>query len=182
MNVKIGCLFLLLNVSHLPLATAYETALLQRPIKVKVEVLDEPCDIAPGDELISIDYGTIVDKYLYINTRTIGEKFQIKLIDCDISISDRVAISFSGLENNKLPGMLSVIPKSGQGDVGIGIGFETESGEFIPLSDEKQYKLNEGDNSFTFNTFVQAEIDRLVARSIRLGEFESSAIFHLNYD
>ncbi|MEQ4692065.1 fimbrial protein [Providencia manganoxydans] len=182
MNIKIGSLLLLLIVSDISFAADDGIAYLQQEIKVKVEVLDEPCDIAPGDELINIDYGTIVDKYLYINTRTIGEKFKINLIDCDISISDRVAISFSGIENSKLPGMLSVIPMSGQGDVGIGIGFETESGEFIPLSDEKQYKLNEGDNSFTFNTFVQAEIDRLIARTIKLGEFESSAIFHLNYD
>ncbi|MBD8216994.1 type 1 fimbrial protein, partial [Erwinia persicina] len=30
----------------------------------------EPCVIPPGDETVVLDFDTVIDKYLYLNTRT----------------------------------------------------------------------------------------------------------------
>ncbi len=33
-------------------------------------LIEDACDVYPGDESIELDFGTIVDKYLYLNTQT----------------------------------------------------------------------------------------------------------------
>lgn len=43
----------------------------------------EPCVIQPGDEDIPLDFGTIVDKYLYLNTRSHSQTFALHLTECD---------------------------------------------------------------------------------------------------
>ncbi len=54
----------------------------------------EPCTIRPGDDAISLNFGTVVDKYLYSNQRTPGKQFQIHLVDCDISLGTTASIIF----------------------------------------------------------------------------------------
>jgi P pilus assembly protein, pilin FimA len=68
----------------------------------------EPCVIQPGDEDIQLDFGTIVDKYLYLNTRTHSQSFALHLTECDLSLGNTVAITFTGTENAKLPGLLAL--------------------------------------------------------------------------
>lgn len=68
----------------------------------------EPCVIPPGEEEIQLDFGTIVDKYLYLNIRTHSQSFALHLAECDLSLGNTVSITFSGTENAKLPGLLAL--------------------------------------------------------------------------
>ncbi|CNI01142.1 fimbrial protein [Yersinia pekkanenii] len=138
----------------------------------------EPCNIRPGSEAITLDFGSIVDKYLYSNQRTLGKQFQIHLIDCDISLGNIAKIMFTGSNNLKLPGLLAV----SDNDMGIGIGIETLAGKALPLDqDSEDIVLNADNNTITLKAYVQGEPDAITQRTIKHGEFNAVATFKLQY-
>lgn len=49
------------------------------------------------DKEIALDFGTIIDKYLYLDTRTPGQKFEIRLAECDISQAKGITIGLKTL-------------------------------------------------------------------------------------
>ncbi|MDI3206654.1 fimbrial protein [Pseudomonas shahriarae] len=57
---------------------------------------------------MTLDFGTVTDKYLYINQRTPGQTFEIRLTECDASLGKTVKVAFSGIENPNLSGLLAV--------------------------------------------------------------------------
>lgn len=53
----------------------------------------EPCELDPNTTDITLDFGTVIDKYLYLNTRTHSQPFAINLIECDISLGKEVVMT-----------------------------------------------------------------------------------------
>lgn len=143
-------------------------------------LVTEPCVIAPGDETIELDFGSIVDKYLYLNQRTHGQEFKLHLSECDMSLGDTVDIIFSGIESIKLPGLLAVNNDSTA--TGIAIGFETLDGKSLPLNKAVgNYILHEGENVISLKAFVKGEPSALNARTIKKGAFNARTFFVLEY-
>ncbi len=141
----------------------------------------EPCLIAPGDEQIDLNFGTVIDQYLYLNTRTRGQEFIIRLTSCDLSIGKTVKVTFSGPENMNLPGLLAI--DSGSQAYGIAIGLENEEGQFLPLNKKgKNHLLASGTNTITIRAYVQGEPDAIKNRHIERGPFSAIATFGLEYE
>ncbi|HEF8774091.1 MULTISPECIES: fimbrial protein [Providencia] len=150
-------------------------------VRVRGELIAEPCVIRPGDEEIEVDFGTIVDKYLYINTRSHIESYVIHLEDCDTSIFNTVDVTFVGNENPNLPGLLALDSNSVATRVGIAILDESEN--IIEINTPTPaYKLNNGNNELRFKAYVEAELDAIKSKSIGLGAFTATATFKLFYD
>ncbi|HEJ8043602.1 TPA: type 1 fimbrial protein [Serratia marcescens] len=141
----------------------------------------EPCVIPPGDEEITLDFGTIIDKYLYLNTRTLGQAFQIHLEECDLTLGKTVSVTFTGPENQALPGLLAI--DGGSEAKGIAIGLETPPAQPLPLNQasDKSFLL-EGSNIIALKAYVQGEPDALRDHSIERGPFNAVATFHLEYE
>lgn len=138
----------------------------------------EPCTIRPGDEAISLNFGTVVDKYLYSNQRTLGKQFQIHLVDCDISLGTTANIMFTGHDSVNLPGLLAVDGS----DVGIAIGLETLAGKPLYLNQSSDdIALDTGNNIITLKAYVRGEPDAITQRTIKRGEFNAVATFNLQY-
>ena len=138
----------------------------------------EPCTIRPGDEAISLNFGTVVDKYLYSNQRTLGKQFQIHLVDCDISLGTTANIMFTGHDSVNLPGLLAVDGS----DVGIAIGLETLAGKSLYLNQSSDdIALDTGNNIITLKAYVRGEPDAITQRTIKRGEFNAVATFNLQY-
>lgn len=138
----------------------------------------EPCTILPGDDAISLSFGTVVDKYLYSNQRTLGKQFQIHLINCDISLGTTANIMFTGNDSVSLPGLLAV----NGSDVGIAIGLETLAGKPLYLNQlSDDIALNTGNNIITLKAYVRGEPDAIAQRTIKRGEFNAVATFNLQY-
>lgn len=138
----------------------------------------EPCTIRPGDNAISLNFGTVVDKYLYSNQRTLGKQFQIHLINCDISLGTTANIMFTGNDSVSLPGLLAV----NGSDVGIAIGLETLAGKPLYLNQlSDDIALNTGNNIITLKAYVRGEPDAIAQRTIKRGEFNAVATFNLQY-
>lgn len=139
-----------------------------------------PCKIGAGDEALTVAFDTIVDKYLYINTRTDGQKFSLNLTDCDISTAKNVKLTFQGKENPNLKGLLAV-----DGVKGVGIGLETTEKTPVSLPVNQQGPdnlLSTGTTVLTFNAYVQGEPQAITAKTITLGSFNAESIFILEYE
>ncbi|MGE4802729.1 fimbrial protein [Yersinia hibernica] len=138
----------------------------------------EPCTIRPGDEAISLNFGTIIDKYLYSNQRTSGKQFQIHLVDCDISLGTTANIMFTGNDSVNLPGLLAV----DESDAGIAIGLETIAGKPLYLNQSSDdIALDTGNNIITLKAYVRGEPEAISQRTIKRGEFNAVATFNLQY-
>lgn len=144
-------------------------------------LVSEPCEIAPGDEQIALDFGTVIDKYLYLNTRTHSQPFDIRLAECDLSLGKMVKVTFSGNENPNLPGLLAL--EAGSQANGIGIGMENQDGKPLPLNKQVPgYGLVSGNNTLTFRAYVQGEPQALTDKTIERGPFNAIVTFHLEYE
>lgn len=141
----------------------------------------EPCVIPPGEEAIKLDFGTVIDKYLYLNQRTQGQLFRLHLTECDVNLGNTLKVTFSGMESPALPGMLALDGASQAS--GIAIGLETAYGKALPLNKSgKGYPLLGGDNVIELKAFVQGAPDALASQSIEKGPFSAVATFSLEYE
>ena len=144
-------------------------------------LLAEPCVIPPGDETVVLDFDTVIDKYLYLNTRTPGQPFTLHLAQCDLSLGKTVRVTFSGTESTALPGLLALNGASQAS--GIAIGMETPQGEPLPINQQgKAQALVSGDNILTAQAYVQGETDALKHKTIERGPFSAVATFSLEYE
>ncbi|CAI1244613.1 TPA: fimbrial protein [Serratia fonticola] len=150
-------------------------------VRLHGALVAEPCVIAPGDESVKLEFGTVIDKYLYANERTHGQVFAIRLTECDLSLGKTVKVTFSGTENPSLKGLLAI--DGGSQASGIAIGMETPEGQKLPLNKiGPGYRLDEGSNTLRVQAYVQGEPEAIAKRSIERGPFSAIATFNLEYE
>lgn len=143
-------------------------------------LVDKPCFIRPGDELINLDFEEVIDKYLYRYKRTPSRSLKIHLEDCDISVFKEVKVSFQGTENTSLPGLLRLDPASAAS--GIAIGIEDTDGSALSINKPAPAKkLQAGDMVLAFQAYVQGEPNAIINKRIGHGQFTATATFVLNY-
>lgn len=144
-------------------------------------LVDEPCNVSPDDTDIHLDFGTIVDEYLYLNTRTHSQPFTIHLIDCDIDTwpgDGTVTVRFEGAEDIVLPGYLAMSDTS----IGAAVGIEEGDGTFLGLGKvSSPIQLADGTVGLNFRAFVEGEPQAIQSRTIKLGDFSATATFFLDY-
>lgn len=139
----------------------------------------DPCELDPNTANITLDFGTVIDKYLYLNTRTHSQPFTINLIGCDTSLGDQVVMTFKGTESSELPGLLALSSGSASG---IAIGMELPDGTPLPFNKPApQQQLHDGTTSLTFMGYVQGEPSALQGHSINRGNFTATATFEMDY-
>ncbi|MEG5552312.1 fimbrial protein [Enterobacter wuhouensis] len=141
----------------------------------------EPCIIPPGEEEIALDFGAIVDKYIYRNTRTPGQVLSIHLTQCDLSLGKTVSVTLTGIESRALPGLLAI--DTGSGATGVVIGLETLEGKPVPLNQEmEKINLKTGSNEIVLQAFIQGEPAAITSQNITLGPFTATTTFSVNYE
>ncbi len=141
----------------------------------------EPCVIPPGQEEIELNFGSVVDKYLYLNQRTPGVPFEIQLAECDLSLGKTVTVTFSGGESAALPGLLA--PVQGSQAAGIAIGLESPAGDALPVNRPSgKMSLASGGNNIRLQAYVRGEPDAIVNKKLVRGEFNAAATFTLEYE
>ncbi|MFK8256357.1 fimbrial protein [Erwinia sp. AnSW2-5] len=141
----------------------------------------EPCVVQPGDEDIHLDFSSVIDKMLYQNSRTPGQSFAIHLQGCDLSLGNMVAVTFHGVENSILPGLLA-IDSSSQAK-GIAVGLETAEAKALPLNaTSNKYRLQKGSNVIALKAYVQGEPEAIASQKIERGSFSATATFNLEYE
>lgn len=165
------------NILLIPLQAQSET------VQFDGTLVEDACEVYPGDENIELDFGTVIDKFLYLNVRTQSQSFTIRLINCDLVLGREVKVTFTGTESVTLPGLLAINP--GSLASGIAIGLETEDGIPIELNKSRDYiqQLHTGDgNNLNLKAYVQGEPNALLTKTIERGSFEATTTFMLEYE
>ncbi|NNA54015.1 fimbrial protein [Pseudomonas lactis] len=144
-------------------------------------LVNEPCVLAPEDEMVELDFKSIIDKELYLNGRTRGRPITLRLQNCQLGIGkSKVNITFSGPESIDPPGLLVLQSADLQG---VLVGLETTGGKHLSLN--KAHDMGvfvEGSHSINFNAYLQVEPRALADRSIGLGAFNAALNFTLSYE
>lgn len=147
----------------------------------KGTLVNEPCTVDPNDTDIQLDFGTIIDEYLYLNTRTHSQPFTIHLQDCDIDNwpgEGTVTVHFDGAEDAALPGYLAMSDTT----IGAAVGLEQGDGTFLPLrKTSAPIQLSDGSVALNFKAFVEGEPQAITNKTIKLGDFSATATFFLDY-
>lgn len=139
----------------------------------------EPCVLDPETETVELDFGTIVDKYLYINERIHSQPFTIRLLECDLSLGETVSLTFSGTADSELTDMLAVTGTAS----GIAIGLETLDGTALAFnSATPNFSLSAGTTNLTLKGYVRGKPSAIQHHAIVKGEFNATANFTLNYE
>nr|WP_261262425.1 fimbrial protein [Serratia fonticola] len=150
-------------------------------VRLHGALVAEPCRILSGEENLRLEFGTVIDKYLYLNQRTRGQLLELYLADCDLSLGNTVRITFNGTENLHLPGLLAIDANSQA--TGIAIGLETLEGKALPINQSgPKYSLVTESNVITLKAYVQGEPEALENNTIGLGTFSAVATFNLEYE
>ncbi|EML7933734.1 MULTISPECIES: fimbrial protein [Providencia] len=167
-------------LGHLGLMSGFALA---DDVRFDGTLVEDACEVYPGDESIELDFGTVVDKYLYLNTRTHSQPFTIRLINCDLVLGKEVQVTFTGIESKTLPGLLALDTASQA--KGIAVGLETIGGVPIKLNKAKDYlqALHAGNgNNLKLQAYIQGEPTALQAQNIVLGKFVATSTFMLEYE
>jgi len=139
----------------------------------------EPCVIPPGQETVVLNFGSVVDKYLYQNLRSPGVQFEIILAECDLSVGKTVRMTLNGTESLALPGLLAPSSQAG----GIAIGLETPEGQMLPINHSgEKFILADGTNGIRLLAYVRGEPEAIANRTIGHGTFSAVATFSLEYE
>jgi type 1 fimbria pilin len=152
-------------------------------LKFSGELVRQPCILSPGDESIPLDFGVIIDKYLYAHERVRSETITIHLQNCDTSLAKMIRVSFSGAGNDALPGYLSV--SSGDTESGLAIGLEkADDGAPININNgtNMDIEINPGAMDIKFNAFVRGEPKAIANKTISTGVFNAILNFSLIYE
>ncbi|XTZ40645.1 fimbrial protein [Salmonella enterica] len=148
-------------------------------LKFDGTLVDDPCQLDPNTTDITLDFGTVIDKYLYLNTRTHSQPFTLRLQGCDTTLGNQVEITFKGTESNELPGLLTLSQSSASG---IAIGMEMADGTSIPFNKTlPAFALTNGVSTITLQSYVQGEPSAITNHNIGRGTFKAVATFELNY-
>lgn len=157
-------------------ATAPDVSVLYRG-----NLVAEPCTLLPEDESIAVEFGTVIDKYLYLNTRTHSKPFQLHLMDCDTSLGKTVKMTFIGTESVALPGLLAL--DGGSEAKGIAIGLESQDGQAIALNQQSRgHEITDENNIITLQAYIKGEPEAIKNKAIERGMFTAVAAFALEYE
>ncbi|QGH61588.1 fimbrial protein [Serratia proteamaculans] len=139
----------------------------------------DPCVLDPKTTDIELDFGTVIDKYLYLNTRTHSRPFTLNLLECDTQLGSSVVMTFKGTESKELPGLLAL---TGGSATGVAIGMELDDGRLLPFNKATPgLVLQDGVTALRFKGYVQGEPTALKNHSIGRGDFTAVATFEIEY-
>ncbi|WPU21980.1 fimbrial protein [Cedecea neteri] len=139
----------------------------------------DPCMLDPKTTDIQLDFGEVVDRYLYLNTRTHSQPFTINLIECDTRLGNSVLMTFKGTESSELPGLLALSTGPASG---IAIGMELDDGTPLPFNKATpKFALQDNSTALRFRGYVQGEPTAIKNHGIGRGNFTAVATFEIEY-
>lgn len=170
------------SLGMLLLTGCVSNALAQDNLYFHGRLIAKPCVIAPGDDLIELDFGPVFDRELYVNQRTHSKLFTINLTKCNTALATTVGVSFQGISNPFMTEKLALDITSQAS--GIAIGIEDEKGEIISINQDgsRRYAVQDGTTNIRFRAYVEAEPDARANSNIVRGPFSASMTFKLDYE
>ncbi|WDZ51802.1 fimbrial protein [Acinetobacter vivianii] len=137
------------------------------------------CTLHPDDRAIQIDFLDLGTHSLYLYGGTADQRFDIRLLNCNVNVASDVQVTFQGTPNNTIPGALALDASSQA--AGFAIVLKDAAKQQLNLGDMSSSPIVGADTTLEFYRRVQVEPDALVNRGIVPGVFTASATFELFY-
>ncbi|WP_230354406.1 fimbrial protein [Lelliottia sp. WAP21] len=142
-------------------------------VNFKGTVVDAPCSIAPESVDQTIDFGQISKSQLAaVNGMSVQMPVNIKLVNCDNSTLQTVAITFTGATASTAPTELLTSGPTNTAVVMNGYGSDVAWGTEVSGID-----LSSADTTLQFNAWVKQKSGGVVAE----GDFQAVTNFTLAY-
>lgn len=136
------------------------------------------CTLDPDSTDIVVEFGTVVNRDLYNNTRTAGYPFNIHLVDCDPAVSATAELTFTGTADSELPALLSITGTA----TGVAVGLELPDGTSVPLNKPSPgFTLIQGSNLLQMAGYVEVKPTAQASQGIVEGDFTAVATFVMSY-
>ncbi|MBO2006675.1 type 1 fimbrial protein [Serratia marcescens] len=119
----------------------------------------------------------VIDKYLYMHSRTPAKPFSLTLQDCDVSVGKTVKLTFSGTRKRRLA------RPAGFGwrqRASIALGIAT-AGKPVVNKPGQGYALVNGTNSLQLQVYIERR-EAIAQKKISLGAFSAVTTFGLEYE
>ena len=159
----------------------WNAAAAENNVKFSGTLVALPCTIPDSDRTIQVHMGTVNAHDLYLHQDMPRVPFTLHLEDCDPTVDATVSVAFTGTEDipGKLPGYLAMDGSA----PGIAIGLENSNGEQIKVNHATPpLPLLAGNNELNFRAFIAGEPEAVKSRSIRTGDFSTTATLKIFYE
>ncbi|WP_449567272.1 fimbrial protein [Lelliottia nimipressuralis] len=178
MSMRLRPLLVLLPTGLAILMLTSSVRALENNLHISGRLVNEPCELDPNTSTLTADFKEVFQKDLYLNGRTPGVPFTIRLMNCDLSLGTQVQFTFAGTESLVLPGYLATTGAA----QGIAIGIEDAAGVSQPVNKlTPAMTLGNDGFSLTLFGFVVGEPDALKDKTIVPGDFAATATFEASY-
>lgn len=137
------------------------------------------CTLHPNDNLIQIDFADLGTRDLYLQGGTADQRFDLRLLNCNVSVANNVLITFQGTSNSTIPGALAL--DAGSQAAGFAIALKDAARKPLKLGDTHSSPIVGTNTTLVFYQHVQVEPDALVNNGIVPGAFTANATFALFY-
>ncbi|WP_455428397.1 fimbrial protein [Dryocola sp. LX212] len=159
-------------------AAASETTVSGGTINFEGQVVDAACSVSAGSANQTVTMGQVRSAKLDTVGATSGQKtaFTIDLEDCDTTVSQNAAVTFTGQEDSTQPGVLANTAGSGAA-TNVALQLYGPDGNTLDLTQESSaVTLIDGSNSLPFSVDYVATADGVTA-----GNVAATATFSLHY-
>jgi type 1 fimbria pilin len=147
-------------------------------INFEGQVVDAACSVSAGSANQTVTMGQVRSAKLDTVGATSGQKtaFTIDLEDCDTTVSQNAAVTFTGQEDSTQPGVLANTAGSGAA-TNVALQLYGPDGNKLDLTQESSaVTLIDGSNSLPFSVDYVATADGVTA-----GNVAATATFSLHY-
>ncbi|ECI3617820.1 TPA: fimbrial protein [Salmonella enterica] len=133
--------------------------------------------VVDNDTMATVDFHTIGSDNFDANGQTTPVPFTLSLKDCKTALANGVVVTFQGVEDSTLPGLLALESSSIANGFAIGIETADQHPLIINASQGTEFMLAEG------NTIInlQAWLQKTSGENIMPGEFNASAMVNFEY-
>lgn len=165
----------------LGLISSEHTQAMDNNLQISGILVTEPCTLDVNNNTLAVDFGTVIEKGLYKDSRSSEVPFTITLTECDISLGKMVNLTLNGTES-KSKALAGYLATTGAGSAGIAIGIATPDGKNLPVNKAiKGFTLKKGTTEIILKAYVQAEPDAIRNQSLVPGAFSATATIDAEY-
>lgn len=160
----------------LPFIFSQQYAQADVDINYRGTLVADACQLSSDTAEQIVEFPDIATRNFKKHSRSAPKKFELRLIECDLSAGEIVNVTFYGTESGEQPGTFAIT----EGDAkGISIAIETENGDAVKPSETlRPVTLLEEGNTLRFRAYIQGNDHDAVTE----GSFSSSVNFLMEYE
>lgn len=133
--------------------------------------------VVDNDTMATVDFHTIGSGSFDANGQSRHIPFTLSLKDCKTALANGVLVTFQGVEDSSLPGLLALEPSSEAGGFAIGVETVAQQPVSINATEGTAFVLKDGITTINF----QARLQKHAGEDVMPGEFKGTVTVNFEY-